>query len=76
MKLEVGKLYRIKFYDHGRNITEAIECETVGWLLDQCKVRAAFSWWKTLNLSDLDNEYNTEKFVIVKACIISITPLK
>lgn len=71
VRFEIGKLYKIKFDDHSVGHEEHIECEAVGWVLDDNKHRVTLTSWRVTNSKDEQMARdNVEPFVIVKSCII------
>jgi len=71
-----GELYRIKFYDHAIGMKEAMECEVVGWVLENNSLNVVITFWRLNNGCDEVKENNTEPVSIMKSCIIKSRKLK
>jgi len=76
IKFEVDELYRIKFYDHAIGMSEAMECEVVGWVLESNELNVVVTFWKLNNGCEETKKDNVEPVSIMKSCIIKKRKLK
>lgn len=74
-KFQKGKLYKIRFHDHCVGIKDTMQCEVVGWVLDDNDLRVVLTHWivdtKDEDMKALNVEYTT----LAKSCIIRVRKL-
>ena len=71
----IGKLYKIKFYDHSIGSKELMECETVGWLQENDQKSILLTYWVCLSEDEDTRKENIEPVRIIKSTIISVRKL-
>lgn len=67
---EIGKLYKIRFYDHSIGSKEKMICEAVGWVIEDDSSHVLLSHWVVDTKDEQVKKDNVEPVNIVKACII------
>lgn len=69
-KYDVGKLYKIRFYDHSIGIEGTIICEVVGFVIKDDPANLLLSHWLVVNQDEKVKADNLEPTSILKCCII------
>lgn len=69
MKLDLGKLYYVEFWDHALH-TEPLKCCICGWPTSETDISVTFTTWLVLT-DDYGIEENNREYVsILKSCIV------
>jgi len=74
-RFEVGKNYKVRFYDHSIGSKEKIICETEGWVVEQDTEHLLLTYWRVVTGCEDVKRDNIEPVSIIKACIISARKL-
>lgn len=70
-KFDLGKIYKVRFYDHSVGIDTKMICEVVGWCIKDKSDYAVFTSWQVLTKDEEVKKQNVEPISILKAVIIS-----
>lgn len=68
-KLQVGRLYFIRFLDHTIGTDKDVECEICGWLLEDRPKSYLFTWWRCVSDCEDINRENVEYAQVIKSTI-------
>jgi hypothetical protein len=74
-KLDIGGLYKIRFYDHVAGHQDLVVCEVSGWVIEQDKEKVAITYWQLLNESEKTARDNIEPVALIRSAIISCRKL-
>lgn len=67
---EIGKLYKVRFYDHCIGKSGKMTCEVVGWVTINDDDHIVLTYWK-VDTEDVDiKKDNIEPVTIIKSTII------
>lgn len=69
-KFELGKLYKIRFYDHCIGKQEKMICEVAGWVVKDDKDHVVISPWIVDTKDHQIKKDNIEPISLIKSCII------
>jgi hypothetical protein len=69
-KFQLGKLYKIRFYDHSIGTSEKMICEAVGWVITDDSHQLVLSHWIVDTKDEQVKKENIEPISIIKSCII------
>lgn len=69
-KFQLGKLYKIRFYDHCVGISDKMICEAVGWVIKDDPHHVVITSWIVDTKDKEVKDENIEPTTIVKTCII------
>ena len=69
-KFEVGKLYKVRFYDHCIGSKSEMECEVCGWIIKQDDVKVVLTYWHVDTEDTQVKRDNIEPITLIKSCII------
>ena len=68
-KFELGKLYKIRFYDHCIGMSRKMECEVCGWIIKEDKEHIVLTYWRVNDSDATTVRENIEPVSIIKSCI-------
>ena len=71
-KFQLGKLYKVTFYDHSIGMQEKMICQIVGWCIKDEPDHAVFTSWVVVTKDEEIKKDNVEPVSILKAVIKSI----
>ncbi len=69
-KFIVGKIYKIRFYDHATGTEELIICEVCGWVLKDNPLNVVLTSWVVDTKDAQVKKDNVEPMSILKSTII------
>lgn len=70
-KYEIGKLYKLTFYDHSVGSKEKMVCEAVGWCIQDDPIHVVLTAWNVKTNDEDVKSQNVEPVSILKAVIIN-----
>lgn len=68
---EVGKLYKVRFYDHCIGQNSKMICEVVGWITEDLKDHIVLTFWRVDTKDAAVARENIEPASIIKSTILS-----
>lgn len=69
-KFQVGKLYKVRFYDHCIGASDKMTCEVAGWVIKDESDHVVLSSWVVDTKDTQIKKDNVEPVTIIKSCII------